>query len=336
MEQIKLVQMPVIQHKLVEVGKEVKRRIDELNLPNLIATEDTIQSLKTLRADLNKEAKEFEDSRKMIKTKINEPYDEFEQVYKKEIITRYTDAVNLLKDTIGKFENRIKENKQNELIAYFEETCQSMNVDFLTFKDTGIEANLSTSLKKYKEDILAFVQRVQDDILLIDSVEHPAECMIEYKANGLNASKAIKTVVDRKESERLEKERLRAAETSKRIRMLQSLAFVKSDLLNVYHHVSNDEIYIKVEDVEKLKPVEFTKAYAELSEKIKLDKEKAEATQTSPAKPETPQKPEILTAPTVETTEEIFTARFKVKGTRAVLMSLGQYMKDNGIEYTNI
>ena len=83
MEQIKLVQMPVIQHKLVEVGKEVKRRIEELNLPNLIATEDTIQSLKTLRADLNKEAKEFEDSRKMIKTKINEPYDEFEQVYKK-------------------------------------------------------------------------------------------------------------------------------------------------------------------------------------------------------------------------------------------------------------
>ena len=105
-KEITLVQLPIIKHQLKEVGKEVTKRIKNLDLENQVATIETLQSFKKLRTELNKELKDFEDRRKVIKTEINKPYNELEEVYKPEISEKYSSAINLLKDKIAFVEDR--------------------------------------------------------------------------------------------------------------------------------------------------------------------------------------------------------------------------------------
>jgi len=224
-----------------------RNRIEELDIENLVATDDTIKSLKNLRAELNKEFTEFESKRKALKEAVAKPYMEFESVYKDEISEKYKNAVNILKDKIAAFENKVKQEKKESVELYFNELCADAKIDFLKFSDTGIDVNLSTSEKKYKEECQSFVGRVQDDTLLIESVDYPAETLAEYKKIGFNASKAIKTVYDRKEAEKLEKERIKANETARRVKMLFGITFVYSDLTKTYNWVKDDSVNIEDE-----------------------------------------------------------------------------------------
>lgn len=332
--QIQLVQKPVIQHSLIEVGKSVTARIQELNLENLVATDDTIKSLKELRAELNKEFTEFESQRKALKNAVAAPYQEFEAVYVAEISEKYKQAGELLKDKIGAFEANVKAEKETVIKEYFDELTASANIDFLTFKQTGIKIDLSTSEKKYKEECQAFVSRVQDDIILINAVDYPAETMAEYKSNGLNASKAITTVRDRKEAERLEQERVKQNTVNKRTALLRSLAMIYNSITRSYCWVNDENIYIDLKDVENLPDAEFTKKYAEIESAIK-------SKQPAPVHMEIPKKQvqEVLKAPVEvqpEVKEKLVSASFECTGTRSQLIALGQYMKENGITYKNI
>lgn len=334
--EIKLVQKPIIQHKLVEIGASVTSRIEELNLETLVATDDTIKSLKNLRAELNKEFTEFENQRKTLKEAVAKPYMEFESVYKDEISEKFKNAVSLLKDKIAIFENKVKEEKKENIERYFNELCADAKIDFLKFKDMGIDINLSTSEKKYKEECQAYVSRVQDDILLIESVDYPAETITEYKTNGFNASKAIKSVYDRKEQEKLAAERIKADETARRVKMLHNITFVYSELTRTYNWVGDDSLNIDLKDVENLSKEDFNKRYVELERAVK-DRTKKEEPKPE-ANPE-PKQPEVLQAPKVETPapkEKTYKATFEAEGTMAQLKALGQYMKDNNINYKNI
>jgi hypothetical protein len=60
------------------IGKEVSARIETLNIENQLATSDTVKALKEMRAQLNKEAIEFETQRKAVKSGIMQPYNDFE------------------------------------------------------------------------------------------------------------------------------------------------------------------------------------------------------------------------------------------------------------------
>lgn len=335
-QNIKLVQKPVIQHKLVEVGKSVTKRINDLNLDKLVATDDTIQSLKQLRAELNKEFTEFENQRKTLKEAVANPYMEFENVYKTEITEKFKDAVNILKTKIGDFEEKVKKEKKANIEQYFKELCQVSKIDFLKFSDTGIDVNLSTSEKKYKEECNSFVERIADDIILIDSVDFPAETMTEYKSNGFNASKAITVINERKEAERLEAERIKQAEIRRRESMLRDITMVYHDMTHTFNWVKNDSVFIERKELENLSKEDFQKRYVELEATIKS------ATRPEPVKEEEPpnkQEPVVLQSPKVvdpEVKEKTVTAAFECVGTMKQLLALGQYMKTNGITYKNI
>lgn len=353
--EIKLVQKPVIQHALVEVGKSVTARIEELNLENLVATDETIQSLKKLRADLNKEATDFETQRKAIKSAVTQPYDEFEGVYKVEVIEKYKAAVELLKDKIAAFEDRIKKEKKENVIRYFNELCAVENIDFLKFENLSLEINLSTSEKAYKDKCNDFVKRVQDDVILINTMDFAAEMMAEYKKNGFNASLAIKTVKDRKEDEKLEADRLKRQETNKRESSLRALALVYKDLTKSFHFVSDENIFITQADIENLPKEDFQKQYVDIESKVNAFRQAAQQQQslfnqqsetTSTQQPSAPVSapapaptPKPLQAP-VETKpaepEKQFSAVFEVTATMPQLTALANYMKSNGLTYKNL
>ena len=348
--EIKLIQNPIIQQNLVEMGKSVTERISGLNLENQVATEDTIKTLKSLRAELNKEAKEFEEQRKFVKNAVLSPYDEFEALYKTEIIEKYKNADALLKDKINAFEMNIKAMMRDNLVGYFNEICLVEGIDWLTFDRLEIDINLSTSEKKYKEQIADAIGRIKDDLSLIASDKYSAEILVEYK-NTLKASQSIQVIRQRKEAERLEAERIKNLRTESRRKQIIGLRFVYHDLTKTYNWVFDESIMISFRDIENLPDEDFAKKLSNI--KFRVEEKKNEMEQA--------EKREILQAPQEQSIpfthpeeesaqtndasihpaeepvkEEIFNAKFVVSGTYSQIMALGEYLKLNNYNYQNI
>lgn len=333
---ITLIQNPIIKHNLEAMGKSVSERIQLLNLDNQVATEDTIKTLKETRAELNKEAKEFEAQRKAIKDAVFNPYNDFEAIYKEQIINKYKDADEKLKEKINAFEMAVKTEKRDNIIAYFNELCQVEKIDFLKFENLGFEINLSTTEKKYKEQVLDFITKVTDDLSLIKTEQFSAEILVEYK-KSLKASQAIQDVRNRKEAERLEAERIKAERTDSRRKSLLNLAFVYHDLTRTYNWVRDENIMISLSDIETLPNEEWTKKYAELELSIKKDEPKEESRPLEAPVVEVPMPDPAPTPAKTETVkEEIFTAKFQVEGTYRELKALSEFLKSHGYNYKNI
>jgi len=346
---IELKQAPVITHELHKVGASVKKRLDDLNIEGQVATNDTVKTLKTLRADLNKELAAFEAQRKAVKGAVALPYQEFEAIYKTEISERYTKAVKDLGDKISTVEIKIKKDKSDKIQAYFMELCQSEQIDFVNFDQLGLVINLSVSEKKLKEQCNVFIEKVQDDLALINSQEHKVEILVDYK-KSLNASKSIKSVIDRKAAEAAEIERQKKEKYEKRKRLILSAGLTFDEMTKAY--AFNDDIFIMWEKVKDLESFEFNTKLGEAKRKIadfraEEARKKAEAEKLSAPKveqavgPDAPPAPKV-TAPTLqapakeEKAPEIVQASFKVKGTMPQLKALGQYMRENGINYENL
>ena len=326
---IELVQNPVIKQNLKEVGKSVTERLEKLNINGQVATVDTVKALKDLRAQLNKELAEFESQRKFVKEGVMSPYNEFEDLYKTEISDKYKNAGNALKDKIAFVEDKIKAEKRDNVKEYFNELCQSESIDFVTFESVGLDINLSTTEKKYKEQCNEFISRIKDDLCLIDTQEFKAEIIVEYKLT-LNASRAIKTIQDRKEIERIENERIRLQLINNRKTALMQLGLVIDDMTNSF--VYNDSIFISITDVENLSKEDFTTKYLSIEGDIKLDRASMEV----PKENNPVEEKQVLQAPVIEEKAELVTASFSVTGTIAQLHALGAYMKQNNITYRNI
>ena len=339
--QIVLKQLPIIQHRMIEVGKNVQKRIDDLNLENQIVTIDNVKAMKALSSELNKEFKEFEGQRGTIKKAIAEPYNEFEAIYKTEITERYGSAKVILKNKIDFVEDKIKQEKKDNVVAYFNELCQNEDIDFLKFEDLKMDINLSTSEKKYKEAANAFIEKTLDDLALIKTTEFEAEIMTEYK-KSLNCSQAITTVTARKEAEKKEQARIKAELIQNRKTALERLGFVYETITDSLEF--NDDILISQSDIESLSKEDFTEKYESFKVQINEIKQKEiEAENSKKLTVETPiETPKkvsqpIIKAPIIETPkEEQKMARFEVKATLTQLRALGDYMKANGIIYTNI
>jgi hypothetical protein len=264
--EIKLTQLPVISHDLIKVGASVTARIKALNLDKLIATEDTVKVLKATRAELNKELKDFEEQRKAVKEAVNKPYNDFEVVYKAEISDKYTNAVSTLKDKVETVESKVKAEKKAVVVAYFNELCQSEKIDFIPFEKLGLEINLSTTEKAYKERVNDYITKVIDDLLLIKANEFEAEIMVEYKAS-LNVSQSITKVVARKEAEKVEAERIRQQAIANRKAALLKLGMIYDEFTKSYLF---NQVAVTVDEIETLIKDEFTTLFIKTEGEIKV------------------------------------------------------------------
>lgn len=334
-EIVLLEQMPIITHRIKEAGLFIKERIDGLELDKQIATEQSVQSLKTLRSELNKEFEDYETQRKAVKAAISAPYNEFEEAYKPSITEQYTSAKTLLTSKIDEYELKIKKDKENNVKEYFDELVLAEKIDFLKFENVGLKIDLSTSEKKFKEKVYAFIEKTNDDIALIKATDYEAETMAEYKKT-LNVSKAITDVKARKEAEQAEAERIKAERTQSRKSFLSKLGLNYVEITNSYEF--NADIYVTLSDIINLSKEDFQAKYAEIQAKIKAIKDVETSTENQTVIEEPKQKISTpISAPTVQKPiEEIKTASFEAKATMSKLRALGQYMKDNGIEYKNI
>lgn len=193
-EMIAVKQLPIIVEQLQQVKEEVAAKVDFAL--RLVCTEDTVKDVKKVRSELNKELAEYEASRKAVKKAILTPYEQFEVVYKDCVSDTYKKADTELKRKIDSVENELKAQKAAEVKAYFDEYLQSKGIDFVTFESAHINVTLSASMKSLKEQAKAFIDKIVDDLTLIDTQEHKDEILYEYK-QSLNVSNAITMVAYR-------------------------------------------------------------------------------------------------------------------------------------------
>lgn len=193
---IEIKQLPIIEEQLQKVSGEIEQKVNEVL--QLVCNEDTVKTIKNLRAELNKEYQSFETRRKTVKEEVLKPYNDFEDIYKKYISDQYRNADVILKGRIQTVEDEIKQKITDEVKSYFEEYKESLNIDFVGFEDANINIIKSVSMKKLKEQCKEFLDKVADDIQLINSQKYKTEILVEYKQN-LNVSKSIQTVLNRNE-----------------------------------------------------------------------------------------------------------------------------------------
>lgn len=205
-------QLPIISEKLMQIKEEVTAKVAVATA--LVCTEETVKEVKKAKAELNKDFKAWEEKRKEVKTAVMSPYEQFEAVYKECITDTYKAAETELKRKIDSVESELKEKKETEVREYFTEYLASKEIDFVTYEQAGINVTLTASLKGLKEQAKAFIERISDDLALIETQEHKAEILVEYK-NTLNVSQAITSVTARLKAIEEEKKRQEAAEAKK-------------------------------------------------------------------------------------------------------------------------
>lgn len=203
-------QLPVIEEKLKLVKADITERTRKAL--KMVCTEETLTAVKKERAALNHELADWEEKRKAVKSAVMSPYEQFEAVYKDCIQGVFRAADLQLKAKIDDVENGLKEQKEEAVKAYFTEyrdSCGHGLETFLAYEQAQLHVTRSASLRSLKEQAKAFIDRICEDLTLIDSQEHREEILVEYK-KSLNASAAITGVCERYRA--IEEEKARAEE----------------------------------------------------------------------------------------------------------------------------
>lgn len=187
-------QLPQIEEHLKDLSTEIDKKVKDAK--SLICTEETVKTVKQVRADLTKDFKNLEEQRKTVKEQILAPYMQFEEIYKTYVSNRYKEADIDLKQKIDSTENELKKQKENEIKDYFEEYKTANNIDFINYEQANINVTLTASKKSLKEQAKAFIDKIKDDLKLIETQECKEEILVEYKQT-LNISRAIQDVANR-------------------------------------------------------------------------------------------------------------------------------------------
>ncbi len=197
-------QLPQIEEHLKDLSIEVDKKVEDAK--SLVCTDENVKTIKQIRAELNKEFKEVEQQRKLVKEQVLAPYMQFETIYKQYISDKYKDADEDLKLKINSVEDELKNKKEQEIKDYFEEYKIANNIDFITYGQARINVTLSASMKSLKEQAKQFIDKIIDDLNLIETQEHKAEILVEYKQT-LNVAQSITSVTNRFKAIEEEKKR---------------------------------------------------------------------------------------------------------------------------------
>jgi len=212
-------QLPVIKEAL----RSIKERIEAATADAcaLVCSEETVQSVKTTRADLRKQFDALDAQRKKVKAQILTPYEDFEQTFKECVTVPFKAADYALAEKIRDVEGQQKAECEARCRAYFEELKAIHNVPFLKYEDAGIRISLSEAKKskptKHYDEMNVFCAKVATDIAGIRKMETCEEVMAEYMKQHYDLGLAIRVVRDRHEEiERAKFEAARIADMAKK------------------------------------------------------------------------------------------------------------------------
>ena len=206
-EIVEIKQLPEIYQQLDKVNKIVVDKtkgieeiLQELSKLSEEEQEEKKQDIKKYRTYLNSMKTDLENKRKEIKKAIQKPYDEFESIYKDKALNVLDKGIDKLTNTINNIESTQLQKKREELISFFDNYTEFYHIgDIVSFDDLPIKINLSTSLESLKKQIIAFCEKVSNDMIAISSEEFRDEILLEYQNNGFDYTKAKITIINKHE-----------------------------------------------------------------------------------------------------------------------------------------
>ena len=194
-EIVKIEQMPKVFSQLEMIGKFIDEKIKDIDI--LDCTEENKQEVKQRRTEINNILKELDDRRKFIKSKLLEPYEIFNEKYEEECKTKLITASEILKTKIESIEDQQKVAKKVELYDFAMEYIAANDLEhFVKFEDIRLNITLSASMKSLKEQIIAFCEKVKQDIELIRLEEYSGEILYSYM-NTHNFAQSKMEVIER-------------------------------------------------------------------------------------------------------------------------------------------
>ena len=194
-EIVKIEQMPKVFSQLEKIGELIDKKTSDLD--KLECTDENKQIVKNRRTEINKTLEVLEERRKEIKNKLLEPYETFEEKYNNECKIKLQKASDLLKNKIDDIETKQKQEKQEEIEMFARQHFEANSIDdIVSFDDIGLNVTLSASMKSLKEQVLAFVDKINNDLKLINLEEYKDEILVEYK-NNLDFTKSKLDVMTR-------------------------------------------------------------------------------------------------------------------------------------------
>ena len=219
-EIIRVETLPVIFQQLEVVGKMVDEELEKFK--DIECTEENKQEVKKTRTSINSTLKIFEDKRKEIKNQVLEAYNQFNDKYELEVKTKLENASNDLKMKIDYIESTQLAEKDIELGNFIEEHIKANHLENIlnnvaeVVRLANLKVNLSSSMKSLKEGALTFIQRVANEVKLIELEETPSNLLYEYQQNGYDLTKAKLTLIERqRQIEELAKQREQVQEVIK-------------------------------------------------------------------------------------------------------------------------
>ena len=296
-------------------------------------TEEQLQEAKKDRAMLNAMKKDISDRRIQVKKALLEPYDVFESEVK-EVVALIDEPIEMIGKQIEAYEDKVREEKNTALAQFFSENIGELSevVSYdRIFNPKWL--NKTASLSSCKAEIQKIIDDINTDLAaIISSVDEKYQVFAKdyYLQHGFNLSKALgeanriqemdkKAEADRKAREEAEREREEARKEAERAKEEARKAQEEAELAR--------------------KELEREKALAEKEQAEKQAVfEEAKITDVPVQENNVPVKENVAPASkgVDEEDTKIYKSSFVVRGTKAQLLMLKQYMIDNGIEFGKV
>lgn len=314
---------------------EIKKAVISITeqYKGLAYTEEQLQEAKKDRAMLNAMKKDISDRRIQVKKALLEPYDVFESEVK-EVIALIDEPIEMIGKQIEAYEDKVREEKNTALAQFFSENIGELSevVSYdRIFNPKWL--NKTASLSSCKAEIQKIIDDINTDLAaIISSVDEKYQVFAKdyYLQHGFNLSKALgeanriqemdkKAEADRKAREEAEREKEEARKEAERAKEESRKAQEEAELAR--------------------KELEREKALAEKEQAEKQAVfEEAKVTDVPVHENNVPVKENVAPASKglAEEDTKIYKSSFVVRGTKAQLLMLKQYMIDNGIEFGKV
>lgn len=289
----------------------------------LTYTEEQMQDAKKDRATLNAMRKAISDRRIEVKKALLAPYDAFEAEVK-EVVALIDKPIAMIDEQTSAYEEKLKEDKRNELIEFFKENVGELDGTLtfdMIFNPKWL--NKSVSLKSCKEEILSSISKTETDVRAIDTMieeKYRAYAKDFYFRKGRNMTSVLNEVGRMQEIDRkAEEERLAKEEAEERKR--EQEAAEKSEPINP--------------------PIEPETEQKTAENVTETPESVPNPTENVSEQPESVQKP-AENAQVVDpfadkdTDTKIYKASFTIRGTKAQILSVKEFMLNNNIQFGKV
>lgn len=293
-------------------------------------TDEQIPGAKKDRAALNALKKNISDGRIQVKNALMAPYYAFESEVK-EVVALIDEPIAMIDQQIAEYEERVRDEKREELRSYFDqkigELAGKLSFDMI-FNTKWL--NKSVSVKSCKDEIDKAILRTDTDLRTIETMvedKYRAYAADYYLQNGRDITAALNKAGRMKEIDRkaeLEKAAKEEAEERRREReAAKNSESIKSP--------------VEAETVQ-----EMDKNVQNSAETARIQPESAqvqpEATRTQSESTQASEEKPGVTDPFAdkETDMKIYKASFTIRGTKAQILAVKEFMMKNNIQFGKV